>query len=132
MWESVDPRARGKGAKVDAAQLATFEAQFKNDHTVYFNASDLTFYHRVGTSGSGTSPRNIHIKHQDRSILSSLDLPPKTATLDKRKFEGGDVFDSEDTEPREPVKRKKKYEPKPTPEDVRRSRRLKDRSSTAV
>ncbi|KAJ7442916.1 hypothetical protein B0H11DRAFT_2251196 [Mycena galericulata] len=119
MWESVDPRARGKGAKVDAAQLATFEAQFKNDHTVYFNTSDLTFYRRVGTSGQGTSPRNIRIKYQDRSILSALDLPPKTATPDKRKFEGGDVFDSEDTEPREPVKRKKKYETKPTPEDYK-------------
>jgi hypothetical protein len=63
----------------------------------------------------------VDVEHAGRAILTAADLPSQLSRPrgTKRVFEGHDVFDGKT------VKRYRKYEPKPTPLDVRRSHRLR-------
>lgn len=129
MWAAIDPRAAGMGEKVNPSKLAAFEAKFKADHTIYYDSSALVFYCRVKLPGEGIQRSSIRIRYQQRDIVTVADLPPRKPQPEKRKFEGGEVFESEDLVSTRPTKRGKgKYQPKPTPPGARRSRRLQTNS----
>lgn len=127
MWLCMDPISIRSKRQLTVAQLATFDTKFKADHTVYDTPTRVAFFRRVAKSDVKNNQRaSIRIKHNGLAILLAADLPQSgMPTPVKRKFDGVDVFDG-----RQQVKASRgsrKWQPKPTPPNVRRSSRNKAR-----
>lgn len=121
MWASVDPLVFGHERGWPFSELANFEQRFKAAHTIYDSSCDVVFYDRVDASLSPQAP-HIRINHNGADILFAMDLPDNRP--EKRRFESVESPTNTDVRSR---KRGKKWEPKPTPPDVRRSSRVRDR-----
>jgi hypothetical protein len=118
VWLSVDPVVTGRELM---AQLLILKTEFLDAHTVHKNSSDVIFYRRISDLNPELTLAPVDVEHAGRAILTAVDLPsqPSRPRGTKRVFEGHDVFDGKT------VKRYRKYKPKPTPPDVRRSHRLR-------
>ncbi|KAJ7480514.1 hypothetical protein B0H11DRAFT_1915913 [Mycena galericulata] len=95
---AVDPR-RGNGVgKLDASQMATFEARFRAHHTIYESSQHIIFCQRHAMP-LGWVPRTpIWVKDGKRQILTVADLPPSVAKPNKRNFDGTNGFVSGELE----------------------------------
>ncbi|KAJ7483075.1 hypothetical protein B0H11DRAFT_1914809 [Mycena galericulata] len=78
--------------------MATFEARFRADHTIYEPSQHIIFCQRHAMP-LGWVPRTpIWVKDGKRQILTVADLPPSVVKPNKRNFDGTNGFVSGELE----------------------------------